>query len=220
MDGWYHVYHRGTDRREVFADDRDREHFVELLGAVSERYRVGIHAFALMGNHWHGVLQTPEANLSAAMQWLHMSHAAWFNARHHRVGALWQGRFGSVSIENESWAYEVSLYVHLNPVCTAAFGLGKREKRLEALDLVAANPEEVGRRLKALRAYRWSSYRAYGGYGGGPGWLQSTVLLVRAHPELKRARAVYRQEMRHRLANGAEASRKERLRDEGARVSP
>ncbi len=75
-NGWYHVYHRGIERCEVFLDDLDREHFLKLLGAMSARYRVVIHAFALMDNHWHGVVRTPDANLSAAMQWLHLGDLA------------------------------------------------------------------------------------------------------------------------------------------------
>jgi len=115
VDGWYHTFHRGIERRSIFADDRDREHFVDLLAEARERFRLRIHAFSLMGNHWHSVLQTPDANLSAAMQWVHLSHAAWFNARHSRVGPLWQGRFRAIPIGDGAWAYEVSLYVHLNP---------------------------------------------------------------------------------------------------------
>lgn len=190
-DGWYHVFHRGLERRKVFRDDRDREHFLELLGEVVTRYRVVIHAYALMDNHWHGVVQTPEANLSAAMQWLHLSHAAWFNARHRRVGSLWQGRFGAVPIEEGGWAYEVSLYVHLNPVSTEAFGLGKR----------------------ALRVYPWSSYRIYAGYVPGVEWLESSVLLARAHRDPRRAAAAYRRDVRQRLTHGIYPSREERLRD-------
>ena len=56
-NGWYHVFHRGIERRDVFLDDRDREHFLKLLGAMSDRCRVAIHAFSLMDNHWHGVEQ-------------------------------------------------------------------------------------------------------------------------------------------------------------------
>lgn len=212
-NGWYHVFHRGIERRDVFSGDRDREHFLELLGTMSERYRVEIHAFALMDNHWHGVVRTPDANLSKAMQWLHLSHAAWFNARHQRVGPLWQGRFRSVPVEDEGWAYEVSLYVHLNPVCTVAFGLGKRAKQMEALGVSVASPEEVSRRLKALRECRWCSYRGYGGYAKGPDWLQSGVLLARAHRDPKKTRAAYRRDIRNRLAHGVDPSKAERLHD-------
>ena len=88
-DGWYHVFHRGTERGRILLDERDRGHFLELLGEVHERYRFRIHAFALMTNHYHAIIQTPEANLSEGMQWLHLSHATWFNARHARVGPFW-----------------------------------------------------------------------------------------------------------------------------------
>jgi len=213
VDGWYHVFHRGIERRAVFSDDRDREHFLDLLGEMHGRYRVVIHAFSLMDNHWHGVLQTPEANLSAAMQWLHLSHASWFNARHGRLGPLWQGRFGAVPIEDGIWAYEVSLYVHLNPVCTEEFGLGKRAKQVERAGWRVPDVEEVTRRLKALRQYPWSSYRAYGGYAKGPDWLQSRVLLERAYQEPKRREAAYRRDIRQRLLHGVEPSKEDRLRD-------
>lgn len=212
-DGWYHVFHRGHERREVFREDRDREHFLELLGEVTTRYRVVIHAYALMDNHWHGVVQTPEANLSESMQWLHLSHAAWFNARHQRVGPLWQGRYRAVPVEDGGWAYDVSLYVHLNPVSTEAFGMGKRAKRAEGLGLRAPSPEEVSRRLKALRGYPWSSYRAYGGYARGPEWLQCGVLLARAHRDPRRACAAYRRDVRQRLTYGGDPTREERLWD-------
>lgn len=212
-DGWYHVFHRGLERREVFRDDRDREHFLELLGEMVTRYRVVIHAYALMDNHWHGVVQTPEANLSGAMQWLHFSHAAWFNARHRRVGPLWQGRFRAVPIEDGGWAYDVSVYVHLNPVSTEAFGLGKPAKRAEGLGLSAPSAEEVSRRLKALRVYPWSSYRTYGGYARGVEWLERSVLLARAHRDPRRAVAAYRRDVRQRLTHGADPSREDRLRD-------
>ena len=126
-DGWYRVFHRGTKRREIFLDDRDRTHFLELLGEVHERYRFRIHAFALMRTHYHAIVQTPDANLSAGMQWLHLSHAAWFNARHAAAGPFWQGRFRSVPVEDGAWAYALSLYVHLNPLNIEAFGLESQQ---------------------------------------------------------------------------------------------
>jgi putative transposase len=87
-DGWYHVFGRGNERRAIFKGPRDREHFLELLAMLPERFRVHVHAYALMDNHYHAVLQTPEANLSAAMQWFHGSYSAWYNAKHARVGPL------------------------------------------------------------------------------------------------------------------------------------
>jgi len=213
VDGWYHVFHRGIERRRIYGDDRDRQHFVDLLAEMHERYRVRVHAYSLMPNHWHSVLQTPDSNLSAAMQWLHMSHAAWFNARHNRVGPLWQGRFRSTPIENGAWAYEVSLYVHLNPVATAEFGLGKQQKKAEGAGLRTPSKTEVSERLKKLRDYTWSSYRVYGGYCKGPKWLQTKALLSRASRQTTKRQEAYRRDAKRLLSKGIEESKDERLRD-------
>jgi putative transposase len=213
VDGWYHTFHRGIDRWPVFRDDRDRGHFVELLAEAQERFRLRIHAYSLMDNHWHGVLQTPDANLSAAMQWLHLSHAAWFNARHNRVGPLWQGRFRAIPIEDGAWAYEVSTYVHLNPVCVEEFGLGKRAKKAERYGVRVPSREEATRRMQTLREYPWSSYRVFGGYEKAPEWLTTRVLLSRAGDVPEKRQAAYRREIRRRLTRGIEPSMEERLRD-------
>ena len=100
----------------LFADDRDREHLLDLLSDVSHRYRTLVHTYVLMDNHYHLILQTPEANLSKAMQWLNLSYAAWFNVRHQRTGPLYQRPFGSKPVEDGGWAYDLSKYVHLNPL--------------------------------------------------------------------------------------------------------
>jgi hypothetical protein len=94
---------------------------------------------------------------------------------------VFQGRFWGVLIDGEgSWALNASVYVHLNPVRRAGLGLGKAANRAEAQGLVAPSRAAVLRRLKILRAYEWSSYRAYAGYRGRPAWLQTQALLKRA----------------------------------------
>ncbi len=72
--GWYFVTARGKDRKAIFRDDRDRTHFVELLSDWPERFRLRLHAYVLMENHYHFLLETPEANLSRSMQWLNTSY--------------------------------------------------------------------------------------------------------------------------------------------------
>jgi REP element-mobilizing transposase RayT len=212
-DGWYHVFGRGWERRDIFRDDRDREHFLELLGELRERYRFRIHAYALMGNHHHLIVQTPDANLSRGMQWFNTSYSAWFNARHDRVGALWQGRYRDVVIENSAWAYALSTYVHLNPLRISGLGLDKNGRLVEGKGFRVPSPEQVTERLTQLRAYRWSSYRAYAGYCPTPTWLTTSELLGRAHTEPSRRRAAYRSELKARLTQGQRESRAERLRD-------
>ena len=103
-DGWYHVTARGLERRDLFNDQRDRLHFLELLAEMTQLFRVQVHAYVLMSNHYHLVVQTPEANLSRAIQWLNVSYAAWFNRRNGRVGPLFQGRFKGLLVEDALWA--------------------------------------------------------------------------------------------------------------------
>lgn len=213
VDGWYHVFGRGNERGAIFQELRDREHFLELLAALPERFRVCVHAYALMDNHYHAVLRTPEANLSAAMQWFHGSYSAWYNAKHDRVGPLFQGRYRAIPVENGAWAYALSFYVHLNPLRIAGLSLNKSGRVAESKGWRVPTMEQVTERLRRLRAYRWSSYRAYAGYAPAPAWLESATLLQQAHRDLGRQRASYRLEARRLLSQGVEPARGERFRD-------
>lgn len=211
--GWYHVFHRATERGVLFHDSRDRVYFLELLSASVERYRIAIHAYVLMDTHYHALIQTPEANLSFAMQWLHVSYAAWYNARHNRRGPFWQGRFCSVPVEGGDWCYTVSHYLHLNPVCTVWHGLDKRSKRAEALGWKAPDKAVATERLRQLRTYPWSSYRAYAGYVTPPAWLRRDDVLALAHREPCAREKQYRMEAQEKLTRGTDAATLERLLD-------
>jgi putative transposase len=79
---------RGIDRRRIFDDEGDRLHFLGLIEKVVERYGVKVHAYVLMANHYHLLVQTPDANPSSAMQWLNVSYGVWCNRRHPRDGPL------------------------------------------------------------------------------------------------------------------------------------
>ena len=181
QDGWYHVMARGTERRTLFVEDRYSEHFLDLLAAMSERYAVQVHAYVLMGNHYHLLVRTPEANASRAIQWLNVSFSAWFNRKRDRVGHVFQGRFKSVLIENNgAWLMPASAYLHLNPVRVTGLGLGKAANRAESHGLVEPDRMEVKKRLEVLRKSRWNSYPAYAGYREAPDWLVTRNLLARA----------------------------------------
>lgn len=131
----YHVMSRGNARQEIVMDDADREKRLDWLRRTVETYGWRLHAFALMPNHDHLFVETPEPNLSAGMQYLNGSYASYFNCRHRRSGHLFEGRFKGHLIEEEGYFLEVSRYIHLNPV---------RAK-------MVARPEQ----------YPWSSYRGY-----------------------------------------------------------
>ncbi|OGV61757.1 MAG: hypothetical protein A2283_23820 [Lentisphaerae bacterium RIFOXYA12_FULL_48_11] len=179
--GWYHVTARGIERRAIFKEARDYEHFLELLDEMTSRYGVEVHAYALMVNHYHLLIRTPRANASAAIQWLNVSYSVWFNKKRGRVGHVFQGRFTSILVDGEgSWALNSSVYIHLNPVRTMAYGLGKADNRAEGLGLVKPDRKELVKRLKGLRDYRWSSFSGYAGYAKIPEWLETGELLKRA----------------------------------------
>jgi putative transposase len=213
-DGWYHCMHRGIERHAIYRDDRDFCHFLELLGQTTERFRFVVHAYCLLGNHYHAIIQTPDANLSQGMQWLGLSYSSWFNARHDRAGPLFQGRFKSIPIEDAAWAYELSCYVHLNPIRTRQFSLDRHHRKAESAGYSPPpSVQQVTARLRELREYRWSSYRRYGGYVKGPTWLRSEELLKRSKGTSKDWQRHYRAQVKAILSRGVEESRIESFRD-------
>jgi REP element-mobilizing transposase RayT len=133
----YHVTSRGNARLPVFEDDHDRERFLAILAEVVPRYKWRCHAYCLMENHYHLLVETIEGNLSFGMRHLNGVYTQWFNRRHSRAGHLFQGRFKAILVELDSYLLELSRYVVLNPVRA---GIAR----------YAGN-------------YRWSSYRATAG---------------------------------------------------------
>jgi len=118
-----------------------------LLEDVIRDFSWKCHAYVLMGNHYHLLIETPEGNLSYGMKQLNGSYAQGFNARHNRVGHLTQGRFFSRLIEDDDYLFTLYLYIHLNPV---------KEGLVPAPD-----------------SWRWSSYRAYAGLVPSPPFLET-----------------------------------------------
>lgn len=157
---------RGWQRRRIVRDDRDRHKWLELLDRTACRLGWRCFAWVLMNNHYHLFFQTPEANLSAGMHDLNSGYATWFNRRHRRVGALFQGRFKAILVENESYSCALSRYLHLNPVRAG----------------IVARPEE----------YAWSSYAHYLRGRSAPDWLDWRSVLADIGSDVRRARNAYR----------------------------
>lgn len=141
----YHVMSRGNRKSVIFEDDADRRRFELLLGEAAERYRLLCQSYCLMGNHYHIVVEVPDANLSHAMHWLNGVFAQYSNRRHQRTGHLLQGRYKSVLIGDDVYLRAANTYVVLNPVTAG----------------LVAEPSE----------WRWSSYRASAGMEIPPRWL-------------------------------------------------
>ena len=131
----YHIIGRGNERRDIYKDNWDYEKFLSKFIDLNDRFSVKLHAYCLMPNHFHLLLETQQENISIYMKKLLGWYATYFNRRHNRVGHLFQGRFKSYVIEDSLYFLETSRYIHLNP-CKA----GIKEK-----------PEE----------YKWSSMRCY-----------------------------------------------------------
>jgi REP element-mobilizing transposase RayT len=179
--GWYHVVNRGINRGVIYADDRDREHFIKLLEAVRSRHGMEVHGFVLMENHYHLIVRLPEGNLSRGMQWLNVSYSIWYNRRHGRVGPLFQGRYKSVPVEGGGWLYQLSQYVHLNPVRVRWLGLDKRGRRLEGLGLKGAvSAAEAQERLAECAGSALEIIIKLGAAGGGCGMFSRWTPFSRA----------------------------------------
>ena len=112
----WHVTSRGNARQAIVADDADRARFVETLGRVVPTARWRLHAWVLMTNHYHLLVETTEPTLARGMRQLNGIYAQAFNSRHHRVGHLFHGRYRGILVERESHLLELVRYVVLNPV--------------------------------------------------------------------------------------------------------
>jgi putative transposase len=113
---FYHVFARGNERRKVFLSKADYEKFLDYLKEAALRFSVIIHAYALMGNHYHLIVETPKANLSSFMHSVQSGYTTYFNRKRNRSGHLFQGRYKSILIDKDAYLLELSRYVHLNPI--------------------------------------------------------------------------------------------------------
>lgn len=112
----YHVISRGNDKKDLFLSDCDRNKFLCWLEDAVQHHNLICHAYCLMNNHYHLLLETREANLSKAMRDLNGNYTGWFNHKHNRSGHLFQGRYKAYVIEKELYLLEVARYIVLNPV--------------------------------------------------------------------------------------------------------
>ena len=171
----YHLTGRGNARQPIFLDQQDYARFIQLLVDSIQRYDVSLHAYVLMGNHYHLIAETEKANLGRWMHWVTTAYTVYFNRRHRRVGHLFQGRYKSVLVEEKGYLLTLSRYLHLNPVRGRIIGRG----------------DPVQRR-KRLRAWGWSSYPAYSGLSKAPLWLTQERVLQEMGGRVGQRRVSYR----------------------------
>jgi len=161
----YHLAARGNARQAIFEDDHDRWRMCEGLSQTVDRCGWEVFAFVLMPNHLHLFLRTPRPNLSCGMQYLLSGYANWFSKRHQRPGHLFQGRFRGELVEDETYFWAVSRYIHLNPV------RGRRP--------LVAHP----------RDWPWSSYPGYSNPSKRMPWVSYDILFAAWRGEMGGANA-------------------------------
>ncbi|MGK2873200.1 MAG: REP-associated tyrosine transposase [Alphaproteobacteria bacterium] len=148
----YHLTARGNARQEIFLDNADRKLFLDCLAEVVARFGWLCHAYCLMDNHYHLLVETPGANLSHGMRQLNGVYTQRFNRRHQRAGHVFQGRYKAIVVERDSHLLELCRYVVLNP-------------------------RRAGM-VRNVARYKWSSYPATIGAAPCPEWLSTDWLLA------------------------------------------
>lgn len=147
----YHITSRGNACEDIYKDDSDRDCFLELLHKTNIRHGWICHAYCLMPNHYHLLIETSRPTLSKGMKYLNGSYTQRYNYHHQRVGHVFQGRYKSILIEKESYLQELSRYIVLNPV--------------------------RARMVHSAVDWPWSSYRATAGYTSPGDYLSTDWIL-------------------------------------------
>jgi len=163
----YHITARGNARQAIYLNDEDRAHFLELLGNCCQRHHWLCHAYCLMDNHYHLLIETQSPTLSKGMKYLNGTYTQKFNRQHDRVGHIFQGRFKAILVEKDTYLLELCRYIVLNPV--------------------------RARMVRSARDWPWSSYRQTAGLvAGHRDWLSTDWLLGNFGKQQKRATDAYR----------------------------
>lgn len=163
----YHVTSRGDRKEDIYLNDSDRRDFLTILCQVQDRFNWILHAYCLMDNHYHLMIETPDGNLSRGMRQLNGVYTQTFNRRHNMVGHVFQGRYGAILVEKDSHLLELARYIVLNPVRAGMFG--------------------------TAREWPWSSYRDTAGHRTPPDWLTVDWILSEFGKRRSSAMETYRQ---------------------------
>lgn len=162
---FYHVTTRGNQKQPIILCDRDRSVIIGYIKEAMAKFNAKTHVYCLMQNHYHLLLETLLGNLSKILHFINTSYSVYFNKKHARTGHLFQGRYKAILIEKDTYALELSRYIHLNPVRAG----------------IVAFPEE----------YPWSSYREYMGIRTTESWLNTAYMLGYFGQDLGIARSRY-----------------------------
>jgi REP element-mobilizing transposase RayT len=169
----YHITSRGNARERIYLEDEDYAGFLGCLCAGVKRFNWILHAYCLMSNHYHLLIETPEGNLSRGMRQLNGTYTQQFNRRHDRVGHVLQGRYKAILVEKDNYLLELCRYIVLNPVKAGM--------------------------VKGPREWQWSSYKDTAGYGRSISCLTKDWILLQFGRERGKAEMGYREFVREGL---------------------
>lgn len=144
-NAYYHVMNRGAGRRQIFHNRVDRGIFLQTIGEACHQFSIEVHAYCLMGNHYHLLIKTPQANLSRAMRHINGVYTQRYNRLNDTDGSLFRGRYKAILVDSDAYLLHLSKYIHLNPMSA--------------------------RLIDCLEQYEWSSYLAYIDKINPPTWL-------------------------------------------------
>ena len=179
---FYHVIQRGNEKKDIFISDQDRIKFYQYLAILHTRYKVNLHGYCLMNNHYHLIVETKNANLAKAMHSLNTSYTVYFNIKRKRAGHLFQGRYKAILVEADEYLHQLSRYIYLNPVRA---GL-----------------------VKEPGDYPYSSYQYFTSPTKAPDWLSLNFILSIFDENVKKAKSLYKKFVLDGLGNETEVIRK------------
>jgi putative transposase len=171
----HHVTSRGNGKQSIFRDDKDRRYFLNLLTHIAQRFHFILHAYCLMDNHYHLIVETPEGNLSKGMRQINGVYTQKFNWKYETTGHVFQGRYKAILVDKDAYLLELARYVVLNPVRAH----------------MTATPEE----------WPWSSYRSTAGMGKPHSCLTTSWLLAQFSSRRKKAFKLYAQFVNEGIAH-------------------
>lgn len=146
---FYHVMNRGRNKDNIFHDKSDFQLFLDIMGKASAKFNAIVHCYCLMSNHYHLLLETPDANLSEVMRFVGREYVEKYNRKKGYDGSLFKSRYKSVLVDKDSYLVDLSRYIHRNPLCI----------------------------VDNLKDYPWSSYPSYLDASKAPSWLNYETTL-------------------------------------------